>query len=203
MDQAARGRRPPDDDRTARSGQRVPAAARAARAVARHPAPARRGATLGAETSIDKVLVATGRTRDYDAPAGCCPACSSSTTAARQVWRAEYLYSRAATIYGGTAEVQRNIIARRLLDLGAAAWDDPSPLASSIAKAVAGASARTVARHAQQVLGGMGYTTDHPLHRYVRRTLVLDQLLGSGRALTREIGEQLLRERELPAMLPL
>jgi len=34
------------------------------------------------------------------------------------VWRAEYLYSRAATIYGGTAEVQRNIIARRLLGLG-------------------------------------------------------------------------------------
>jgi len=32
-------------------------------------------------------------------------------------WRAEYLYSRAATIYGGTAEIQRNIIARRLLDL--------------------------------------------------------------------------------------
>ena len=35
-----------------------------------------------------------------------------------QTWRTEYLYSRAATIYGGTAEVQRNIIARRLLDLG-------------------------------------------------------------------------------------
>ena len=34
-------------------------------------------------------------------------------------WRAEYLYSRAATIYGGSAEIQRNIIARRLLDLGA------------------------------------------------------------------------------------
>ena len=34
-------------------------------------------------------------------------------------WRREYLYSRAATIYGGTAEIQRNIIARRLLDLGA------------------------------------------------------------------------------------
>mgnify|MGYP000199128421 CR=1 FL=1 len=33
-------------------------------------------------------------------------------------WRSEFLYSRAATIYGGTAEVQRNIIARRLLDLG-------------------------------------------------------------------------------------
>ena len=33
-------------------------------------------------------------------------------------WRAEFLYSRAATIYGGSAEIQRNIIARRLLDLG-------------------------------------------------------------------------------------
>ena len=34
-------------------------------------------------------------------------------------WRAEFLYSRAATIYGGSAEIQRNIVARRLLDLGA------------------------------------------------------------------------------------
>jgi alkylation response protein AidB-like acyl-CoA dehydrogenase len=33
-------------------------------------------------------------------------------------WRREFLYSRAATIYGGTGEIQRNIIARRLLDLG-------------------------------------------------------------------------------------
>ena len=36
-------------------------------------------------------------------------------------WRSEYLYSRAATIYGGSAEIQRNIVARRLLDLGAEA----------------------------------------------------------------------------------
>ena len=34
-------------------------------------------------------------------------------------WRAEYLYSRAASIYGGSGEIQRNIIARQLLDLGA------------------------------------------------------------------------------------
>ena len=33
-------------------------------------------------------------------------------------WRTEFLYSRAASIYGGSAEIQRNIIARRLLDLG-------------------------------------------------------------------------------------
>jgi hypothetical protein len=82
-------------------------------------------------------------------------------------------------------------------------WDAAGTLAAQLAKAVAGTAARTVGKHAQQVLGGMGYTTDHPLHRYVRRTLVLDQLLGAGSVLTREIGAQLLRTRELPELLPL
>ena len=41
-----------------------------------------------------------------------------ATLLAGETWRGEYLYSRASTIYGGTAEVQRNIIARRLLELG-------------------------------------------------------------------------------------
>ena len=39
-------------------------------------------------------------------------------TPAGEAWRAEFLYSRASSIYGGSGEVQRNIIARRLLDLG-------------------------------------------------------------------------------------
>ena len=43
----------------------------------------------------------------------------SATTRPSERWRTEYLYSRAATIYGGSAEIQRNIVARRLLDLGA------------------------------------------------------------------------------------
>ncbi|MEU9151764.1 acyl-CoA dehydrogenase family protein [Streptomyces sp. NPDC048417] len=33
-------------------------------------------------------------------------------------WRSEYFSAKAATLYGGTAEIQRNVIARRLLDLG-------------------------------------------------------------------------------------
>ncbi len=44
--------------------------------------------------------------------------CRKDDTVDGATWRNEYLYSRAATIYGGTAEVQRNIIARRLLELG-------------------------------------------------------------------------------------
>jgi len=70
-------------------------------------------------------------------------------------------------------------------------------------KAVAGRGARTVARHGQQVLAGVGFTTDHAFHRHLRRVLVLDQLLGSARLLTRELGEELLRTRRLPVLLPL
>ncbi|HEY4402284.1 MAG TPA: acyl-CoA dehydrogenase family protein, partial [Acidimicrobiia bacterium] len=77
------------------------------------------GATLGAETSIDKVLVATTEQTIYDAVLRLLPGVVEvDDTAAGEAWRTEYLYSRAATIYGGTVEVQRNIIARRLLDLG-------------------------------------------------------------------------------------
>ena len=76
-------------------------------------------------------------------------------------------------------------------------------MAAAIAKAVAGSGAAVVRKQAQQVLGGMGYTTEHPLHRYLRRTLVLDQLLGSSRTLTRELGHQLLARKDVPALLPL
>ena len=77
------------------------------------------GATLGAETSIDKVLVATAEHALYDAVRRLKPGVVElGDDVDGDIWRGEYLYSRAATIYGGTAEVQRNIIARRLLDLG-------------------------------------------------------------------------------------
>jgi Acyl-CoA dehydrogenase, C-terminal domain len=84
-----------------------------------------------------------------------------------------------------------------------AAWLDGSPLAASLAKAIAGRSGHTVARHAQQVLAGVGFTTEHPLHRYVRRTIVLDRLLGDSRSLTNQLGQQLLDSRRLPPLLPL
>jgi Acyl-CoA dehydrogenase, C-terminal domain len=85
----------------------------------------------------------------------------------------------------------------------AAAWDDPAPLTAALAKALAGRAATTVARHAQQVLAGIGFTTEHDLHAYVRRVLVLDRLLGDAGSLTRRLGEDLLADRHLPALLPL
>ena len=78
------------------------------------------GETLGAETSVDKVLVATAEQAVFDlVGAGLGTDVALGDDPVSQRWRAEYLYSRAASIYGGSAEIQRNIIARRLLDLGA------------------------------------------------------------------------------------
>ena len=85
----------------------------------------------------------------------------------------------------------------------AAAAEDGSPLTAGVAKAIAGRSARTVAAHCQQVLAGIGFTTEHPLYRSVRRALVLDHLLGDARSLTAALGADLLQARRLPALLPL
>ena len=73
------------------------------------------GARLGPETSIDKVLLATAEQRLYDTARDLLP---GAVELDATPWRTEFMYSRAATIYGGTAEIQRNIIARRLLELG-------------------------------------------------------------------------------------
>lgn len=73
------------------------------------------GRRLGPDTSIDKVLLASAEQTLYDTVRQLLPGAIELDDSE---WRTEYLYSRAATIYGGTAEVQRNIIARRLLDLG-------------------------------------------------------------------------------------
>ncbi|MFI2557056.1 acyl-CoA dehydrogenase family protein [Nocardia farcinica] len=73
------------------------------------------GAKLGPETSVDKVLLATAEQRLFDTARDLLPGAVEFDD---PEWRTEFLYSRAATIYGGTAEIQRNIIARRLLDLG-------------------------------------------------------------------------------------
>jgi hypothetical protein len=84
-----------------------------------------------------------------------------------------------------------------------AAWDDGSTLAAAAAKAIAGRNARLVARHCQQVLAGIGFTAEHPLHGYIRRVLTLDRLLGDARSLTAAMGAELLRTRRVPQLLPL
>jgi alkylation response protein AidB-like acyl-CoA dehydrogenase len=80
------------------------------------------GDQLGPETSIDKILLASTEQAIFDLVLeGLGDDVVFGETDSARRWRAQYLYSRAATIYGGSAEIQRNIVARRLLDLGAEA----------------------------------------------------------------------------------
>jgi hypothetical protein len=81
-----------------------------------------------------------------------------------------------------------------------AAAAEPDDLAFLLAKAAAGQAALTAARHCQQVLGGIGFTAEHELHSHVKRSLVLDGLLGSARELTREAGATLRAKRCAPRL---
>jgi hypothetical protein len=74
---------------------------------------------------------------------------------------------------------------------------------SLLAKAAAGQAALTAAKHCQQVLGGIGFTAEHELHRHVKRALLLDGLLGSARELTREAGARLRAEGSAPRLVHL
>jgi alkylation response protein AidB-like acyl-CoA dehydrogenase len=77
------------------------------------------GARLGAETSVDKVLVAGAEQALFElAGEALGNEIILGDDASSGHWRAEFLYARAASIYGGSAEIQRNIIARRVLELG-------------------------------------------------------------------------------------
>lgn len=82
----------------------------------------------------------------------------------------------------------------------AAAAAEPDDLSFLLAKAAAGHAALTAARHCQQVLGGIGFTAEHQLHRHVKRVLVLDGLLGSATELTREAGALLRRKGSAPRL---
>jgi hypothetical protein len=85
----------------------------------------------------------------------------------------------------------------------AAAWDEPGPTTAALAKASAGRAARTVAAHCQQVLAGIGFTTDHPFHRFLKRTIVLEGLLGGADDIVIALGHTLIADRHAPTLVDL
>ena len=78
-----------------------------------------------------------------------------------------------------------------------------APMTAALAKATAGRTARTVAAHIQQVLAGIGFTTDHPFHQYLKRTMLLDGLLGSANEIAVDVGRGLLAARRVPTLIEL
>jgi hypothetical protein len=83
-----------------------------------------------------------------------------------------------------------------------AAWEDSLPESAQLAKIIAGRFVRTAAANCQQVLGGMGFTWEHPFHRYLRRALLLEPVLGSSAQLRGCLGAQL-RANGMPQLAQL
>jgi hypothetical protein len=79
----------------------------------------------------------------------------------------------------------------------------PEALTAALAKAVAGRTARSVAAHCQQVLAGMGFTTEHPFHRFLKRTMALEGIFGAADEIALDVGRQLLATRSVPALVEL
>jgi alkylation response protein AidB-like acyl-CoA dehydrogenase len=82
----------------------------------------------------------------------------------------------------------------------AEAWEGPETVTALLAKLWAGRAARVVGKHTQQALGGMGFTWEHRFHRYFRRALALDSLLGSAPELTAELGRELMTAGDIPRL---
>jgi alkylation response protein AidB-like acyl-CoA dehydrogenase len=78
-----------------------------------------------------------------------------------------------------------------------AAWclaedDEEAPVAAAAAKSFAGDVAVTACERAIQVLGGIGFTWEHPLHTYYKRALWIQAYGGYSRELRARIAARLL-----------
>jgi hypothetical protein len=86
----------------------------------------------------------------------------------------------------------------------ATAWEsDDLPLAAATAKVVTSKAVAVTAGHTQQLLAGVGFTAEHPFHRFMKRAVVLERMLGSGAELAPEVGRQLADRGEAPRLVQL
>jgi hypothetical protein len=75
---------------------------------------------------------------------------------------------------------------------------DDAVVAAMVAKCLAGRAARLASENCLQVMGAIGFTEEHDLHRFIARATVLDVLFGSARQLRVELGRALLRRGSMP-----
>jgi alkylation response protein AidB-like acyl-CoA dehydrogenase len=109
----------------------------------------------------------------------------------------------------GSFQAVRHRLAEALVAIEAldatllAASDESGVATAALAKATAGRTAHTVARHCQQVLAGIGFTTDHAFHRYLKRAMMLDGVFGSADRIATDLGRQLITARRVPTLIEL
>lgn len=100
------------------------------------------------------------------------------------------------TVRHRLADIQVAITAAR--SALAAAWTSEDRRVTWAAKCLAARAAAAAARDGQQLCGAMGFTREHPLHRFVRRAQLVDCLLGPGSWLIGVLGRELVDTREVP-----
>jgi hypothetical protein len=84
------------------------------------------------------------------------------------------------------------------------AWEsDDLDLAALTAKVVTGKAVGVTAANTQQLLAGLGFTAEHPFHRFMKRAIVLERMLGSGNELASELGRRLVERGEAPRLVQL
>ncbi|SNR94297.1 Acyl-CoA dehydrogenase, C-terminal domain [Haloechinothrix alba] len=88
-----------------------------------------------------------------------------------------------------------------------AAWEEDTDSARTaaaiLAKSTANRFTRLAREHCQQVLGGMGFTWEHDFHRFVRRALLVEPLLGATSELHEMLGNSLRAEDGAPRLAAL
>lgn len=74
------------------------------------------GESPGPEISVDKLLLSSGEQSLFDTAIELLDV-EVALSPAADAWRSDYLFARSTSIYGGAAEVQRGIVAQRVLGL--------------------------------------------------------------------------------------
>src|SRR4029450_12394880 len=140
-----------------------------------------RGGAEGAtrlDTAAWSSAVARGRCAVAHQTAGACRAMLE--LARTHALEREQVGRPVARFQAGRHRLAETLVAVEALEAAlTAAREVPGPETAALAKAVAGRTSRTVSRHAQQVLAGIGFTTEHRFHRFLKRTMALEGLFGS------------------------
>jgi hypothetical protein len=77
-------------------------------------------------------------------------------------------------------------------------WESETELMTLAAKSLAARACAVASENCLQVLGAIGFTLEHDLHRFIRRGKVLDRLYGSQRELRIELGHALRARDRMP-----
>jgi alkylation response protein AidB-like acyl-CoA dehydrogenase len=71
------------------------------------------------------------------------------------------------------------------------------------AKVVGGKAVSVAMANTQQLLAGIGFTAEHPYHRYMKRVTALERVLGSGSDLAPLLGGELIAAASAPRLFEL